>query len=84
MNVGEYFRHLGETQTSSIVCFFIFFIPLYALTSWKPKIPWIFIFCIVGILFGVGAKEDNQHHWRPPLLNDKYNDMDAKDFFKVS
>lgn len=73
-NLYESFAHLGETDASHIICFFIFFIPLYSAISWKPRIPWIAVICVIGIVFGVLTKELGAT-WGPDLLMDKFPDI---------
>ena len=62
------------------VVFLIFFIPLFFLSKYKPKIPWILIFCVIGIIFGViiEATDSKEKGWAPDLLSDIYPNMSTK------
>ena len=60
--------------------FLVTFIPLFFLSKYKPKIPWILIVCIAGIIFGVIVEttDSKEKGWAPDLLSDIYPEMSTR------
>lgn len=69
-----YFSNLGDTRAIHVILFFVSFIPLWFASKYRPRIPWIFILCIVGLIFGAIVRNTD---WKPDLLIDLYPSMDG-------
>lgn len=70
-------NNLGDTKASHVITFLLSFIPLFLLSKYRPKIPWIFVLCVIGIFLGaIFRVVDEDRSWSPSLLADLYPEME--------
>jgi SulP family sulfate permease len=75
-NLGRTFEHLDETKWEPLVFFVVFFPVLYGLSVKFPKVPWIILLAILGIILGfVLDQTDASGSFHLPTLKHKYGDL---------
>merc|ERR1711907_85452 len=67
-NVYRSFSHLDEAKWEPLVCFGVFFPLLLSLSIKFPKVPWIPILAVIGIILGV-TFEATELSYNPPTAN---------------
>ena len=73
-NVYESLSHLDSARASHTIFFMIAFTALFTASKFRPKIPWIFVLCIVGLIWGAATHGND---WSPDILLDIYPSMDG-------
>jgi len=74
MNMYEVATHLGQTSPASVIFFIIFFVTLFTLIRKMPRIPWVIIICIVGIIIGA-MMENGAFFVVVGTLDSRYKDL---------
>merc|ERR1711959_429378 len=69
-NVYRSFSHLDEAKWEPLVCFGVFFPLLLSLSIKFPKVPWIPILAVIGIILGV-TFEATELSYNPPTGDQK-------------
>merc|ERR1711907_420609 len=67
-NVYRSFSHLDEAKWEPLLCFGVFFPLLLSLSIKFPKVPWIPILAVIGIILGV-TFEATELSYNPPTAN---------------
>lgn len=77
--IGKNLYHIGEMNSNALALFIVFFMALFILLKVSPKIPWLVIINILGIILGyldlLGISEFNLI-----TLQKKFGDMNLKLF----
>lgn len=75
-NLGNSFANLGDTLWEPTVFFLVFFPMLYALSVKYPRIPWIIILAVIGIILGYVLEQTGWDKEFPlPTLKGKYGEL---------
>eukprot|EP01087_Luapelamoeba_hula_P025185 TRINITY_DN987_c0_g1_i1.p1 TRINITY_DN987_c0_g1~~TRINITY_DN987_c0_g1_i1.p1 ORF type:complete len:699 (-),score=77.14 TRINITY_DN987_c0_g1_i1:113-2065(-) len=75
MNIYEGVKHIGESDMETVIVFLITFVLLFAAFKLAPKVPWIVVFAILGVVIGV-VSEQGWLGFKLHTLASRYGNLD--------